>query len=180
MKKKIKANFKIIIAIVITAIICVSTTVYASYNYFAKDIGFTPKNENWQVDNLEDAVNDLYERKNIESGEAFLLTAGFSGINGVHGYGMYGTDIYIKDLDFKNIKNFNYTYSSSTNDTTWQILDLSNDEITFIKEKAPTTKTVEINEAKKITFRLFVPLVNEATFKVNYYTTIDGIVHTFN
>ena len=37
-----------------------------------------------------------------------------------------------------------------------------------------------INEAKKITFRLFVPLVNEATFKVNYYTTIDGIVHTFN
>lgn len=63
MKKKIKANFKIIIAIVITAIICVSTTVYASYNYFAKDIGFTPKNENWQVDNLEDAVNDLYENK---------------------------------------------------------------------------------------------------------------------
>lgn len=61
MKKKIKINFKIIIAIVITAIICVSTTVYASYNYFAKDIGFTPKNENWQVDNLEDAINDLYE-----------------------------------------------------------------------------------------------------------------------
>ena len=68
---------------------------------------FTPKNENWQVDNLEDAVNDLYERKNIKSGEAFLLTAGFSGINGVHGYEMYGTEIYIKDLDFKNIKNFN-------------------------------------------------------------------------
>ena len=108
------------------------------------------------------------------------MTAGFSWINGVHGYGMYGTDIYIKDLDFKNIKNFNYTYSSSTNDTTWQILDLSNDEITFIKEKAPTTKTVEINEAEEITFRLFVPLVNEATFKVNYYTTIDGIVHKFN
>ena len=66
MKKKIKANFKIIIAIVITAIICISTTVYASYKYFAKDIGFTPKNENWQVDNLEDAVNDLYEIKNID------------------------------------------------------------------------------------------------------------------
>ena len=61
--KKIKANFKIIITIVITAIICISTTVYASYKYFAKDIGFTPKNENWQVDNLEDAVNDLYENK---------------------------------------------------------------------------------------------------------------------
>lgn len=180
MKKKIKVNFKIIIAVIITAIICISTTVYASYNYFAKDIGFTPKNENWQVDNLEDAVNDLYERKNIESGEAFLLTAGFSGINGVHGYRNYGTDIYIKDLNFKNIKNFNYTYSSSTNDTTWQILNLSNDEITFINEKAPTTKTVEINEAEKITFRLFVPLVNEATFKVNYYTTTDGIVHAFN
>lgn len=63
MKKKIKANFKIIITIVITSIICISTTVYASYKYFAKDIGFTPKNENWQVDNLEDAVNDLYENK---------------------------------------------------------------------------------------------------------------------
>lgn len=63
MKKKIRINFKIIIAVIITAIICVSTTVYASYNYFAKDIGFTPKNENWQVDNLEDAINDLYENK---------------------------------------------------------------------------------------------------------------------
>ena len=174
----IKNNIKVIIAVIITAIICVSTTVYA-YGQYAKDISFTPSTESWQVDNVEDAINDLYKMKNIKSGEAFLIMAGTSQLYGRHQYDMYGTDIYIKNLDFENIKSFNYTYSSSTTDTTWQVVDLKDSSTTFILEKTPTTKDVEINEAKNVNFHMFIPLVNNATFKVNFYTTIDGAVHTF-
>lgn len=51
-------NKKIIFGILI-GIILTSSTVYA-INYVAKDILFEPSNDNWNVDNVEDALNDLY------------------------------------------------------------------------------------------------------------------------
>lgn len=51
-----KKNFKIIIAIIITAIICTSGTVYA-VSYMAKDIKYKDKT-------VEDALNELYSNSN--------------------------------------------------------------------------------------------------------------------
>ena len=129
---------------------------------------------------VEEALNSLYDIKSMKSGEAFLITSGYTGIYGVYSYNNYGTDIKINNHDFTNVKSFNYTYSSSTTDTTWQRLTLNNSENVFISDRTPTSNTVEINEATGVNFRLFVPLVNNATFKVNSYTTIDGVVHNFD
>lgn len=52
----IKNNFKVILAIIITAIICISGAVFAT-GYFARDI--TYKNGK----NVEEALNELYLRK---------------------------------------------------------------------------------------------------------------------
>lgn len=71
MKKFIKNNIKVFIATIISGIIFGGVGVYATSQYFAKDISFTPTNENFKkengelVDNVEDAINSLYN--NIES-----------------------------------------------------------------------------------------------------------------
>ncbi len=51
-----KKNFKIIMTIIITAIICTSGTVYA-VSYMAKDIKYKDKT-------VEDALNELYSNSN--------------------------------------------------------------------------------------------------------------------
>ena len=64
--------------IIITAIICflISGTVgVVAYKVGAGDVSFTPDNSEWQVDNVEDAVNDLYE-KNVCSG-TFICNYGY-------------------------------------------------------------------------------------------------------
>jgi len=51
--------------IIITSIICflISGTIgVVASKLSAKDIGFTSTNENWQVNNVEDAMNDLYDK----------------------------------------------------------------------------------------------------------------------
>lgn len=66
MKRFIKNNLKVFVTIIITTIIVGSVSVYAASQYFAKDISFTPTNENFKkengepIDNVEDALNELY------------------------------------------------------------------------------------------------------------------------
>lgn len=67
MKKFIKNNIKIFLIVLITTIIVGNISVYAASQYFAKDITFTPTNENFKkengepIDNVEDALNELYK-----------------------------------------------------------------------------------------------------------------------
>ena len=63
MKKIIKNNIRVIIILMICTILFTGFGVYANY-YQAKDISFTPDNESWEVENVEDAINDLYKKKN--------------------------------------------------------------------------------------------------------------------
>lgn len=74
--KFIKNNIKIFIIIIITAILCSSISVYATYSYLAKDVSYIPSNDEFKVDNVEDALNELYELKktsNIDFKNAELL-----------------------------------------------------------------------------------------------------------
>ena len=54
-----------ILILVIGMIIGTSITLYA-YSYHAKDVDFTPINEKWEVNNIEDAINDLYDKSSVK------------------------------------------------------------------------------------------------------------------
>ena len=53
-----KNNIILILVIGIISSFCIGS--YAGYLYKAKDIEFTPNNTEWQVNNVEDAVRNLY------------------------------------------------------------------------------------------------------------------------
>ena len=57
--KFIKSNIKIFVAVVITMIVTASITGVVAYNYSAKDISYTSSDSNWNVNNVEDAINSL-------------------------------------------------------------------------------------------------------------------------
>lgn len=58
MKKLIKDNIKVFISIIITSILCISGTVYATTKYLASDIIYKDKT-------VENALDELYEQSGI-------------------------------------------------------------------------------------------------------------------
>ena len=50
---------KNVLLVLITAIICIVGTASAAYVYTAKDIGYTPQDENWEVSNASEALSSL-------------------------------------------------------------------------------------------------------------------------
>ena len=77
MKRFIKNNLKVFVSIIISGIIFGGIGVYAANTYLAHDISYTPSNENFEVTNVEDALNELYKEKsfglNYSNGE-FIST----------------------------------------------------------------------------------------------------------
>jgi len=62
---KIKNSFKkYAFSFVLGAVIFGSITAYATYKINSSDVGFTPANESWKVDNVGSAINDLYTNQN--------------------------------------------------------------------------------------------------------------------
>lgn len=59
MKKLLLENIKIFAAIIITSIVATATTVFA-YSLIASDVEFTPRDTNWAVDNVKDALDSLH------------------------------------------------------------------------------------------------------------------------
>ena len=91
MKQFIKNNIKTFITVLITTIIVGSISVYAASQYFAKDITFTPTNENFKkengepVNNVEDALNELYKTQNddfVNFSVVYRLSSSFNNQNG--------------------------------------------------------------------------------------------------
>jgi len=58
---------------IITGIIISCSGVVFAYSISSKDIAFTPSNPEWQVENVEEAINDLYEKEKIAD-EPLVLT----------------------------------------------------------------------------------------------------------
>lgn len=88
MKKDIK---KYLIGIIIGLVIS-SASMVVAYSLNSSDVGFTPKNSNWQVSNVEEAVNDLYIQAFED--EKFDI---------IYNTASQGTEIYtITDNDTKN------------------------------------------------------------------------------
>lgn len=55
-----KKNVKLFVGFIIGGLLFGSIGVYATTQYLAKDIKFTPLNSEWNVDNVDDAINELY------------------------------------------------------------------------------------------------------------------------
>ena len=85
MNKFIYSNLKIIIFVIISGILFTGIGVYATTKYLAKDISFNPKNESWNVTNVEEALDELYSNANKSiyiylRGESFSSSERSSGL----------------------------------------------------------------------------------------------------
>lgn len=68
---------KNIISFLFGAIIFSSITVFAAYAFNANNVAFFPTDENWDVDNTQDAIDNLYDilgRKLTTNARKYLLT----------------------------------------------------------------------------------------------------------
>ena len=79
-----------------------------AYSLSAKDISFTPNNSNWQVDNINDAINDLYKSGGgdievlLQNGYSYTFTEDYSKIIVVASYHSY----FQRTYDTKNLDNY--------------------------------------------------------------------------
>jgi hypothetical protein len=95
----------------------------SAYTIFANDIGYTPKDSSWEVDNVKDAIDDLYTKKNGGLYEEILFM--IPSQNG-SGYDMtalnYDGNIYYYDIpadgiNTKGLKYIGWTQDSSDSST---------------------------------------------------------------
>lgn len=94
MKKLLKENLKIIIIIAITSVVATTTTIFA-YSLIAGEIGFTPHDNNWDVGDVEAALNDL----NIRTKE---LVSDYTLEEKVIGRWIDGSLVYQRTFEFEN------------------------------------------------------------------------------
>jgi len=59
--KLMKNNIKVIAAFIL-GILCCSITVYAAYNYLASEVSYTPADKSWNVNSVEEALNELHDK----------------------------------------------------------------------------------------------------------------------
>ena len=90
MKKLLKENFKILIIVLITTVVASVTTIFA-YSLVAGDVGYTPHDTTWNVENVEAALNNLNLREN-------QLDTNFSTDEQVVGRWIDGKKIYQKTI----------------------------------------------------------------------------------
>ena len=69
MKIFIKNNVKIMVAIIVTAVLCVSGTVYATTKYLSSDVTYKDTT-------VENALNDLYDINNNSYNSQIILQSG--------------------------------------------------------------------------------------------------------
>lgn len=175
----IKNNFKIMIAVSLTAIICISGTVFAT-GYFASDVKY--KKEDGTEINVDYALNDLYQsKKEKKSGELFLKMALENNITLSHNhYDGYTGTINISELDFSDIKSFQYTFLTSTNRTSDQgccFYDENTGVQIDISTSNVNSKTVDTVNWSNIGFNMWTSGNGSNFFKIISYTTNDNIVH---
>ena len=109
MKKTIKDNIKIVVTVIIIAIIVGSITGVVAYNYSAKDISYTPKDNNWNVDNVDNALGDLYNTLNAKIENNYKLLS----VNGGSTIPVEPDKKYIVFVSTSSVLNQNYKPSIS-------------------------------------------------------------------
>ena len=97
---------KSILLVLITAIICIVGTASAAYVYTARDIGYTPQDENWNVTNANDALTSLKDDLNT-------ITNKVEGIERVYKAGEVELVALVSDDSFYKDNNGKYVLANS-------------------------------------------------------------------
>ena len=114
MKKLINKNtlFGFIIGLIITS----SVGVIATTLYYSNEVSYTPEDNNWNVDNVKDALDSLYSE--TRSNEKFLL------------YATYRSNIVREGI----MHLYTHTNGSASLKVASDIIKLNDDSITFNKD----------------------------------------------
>jgi len=152
-----RLNKKVLLLIILTAIIS-STISVAAVKLTAKEIGFKSSDETWQVNNVEDAVNSLYnESKNSINGYHFSkinVSAIFYEANNTTYGGATANTI---TLDVDKLSTLTIESTSNTGSNFWanKCSIKSGDEvIATINVPSTEVQTFDISSYDEITFDL--------------------------
>lgn len=88
---------KLIFIIISICLVFSSISIFAAIKINSKDIGFTPKNSDWKVENVEEALNELYSNKTKENSN-------------------FVKDALVVNVDYKNTQNFIYGINAQITD----------------------------------------------------------------
>ena len=127
-------NKRIVISYFFGFISClIITTVSATILYNAKDIEFTPSDSSWNVDNMQDAINDIkkdvLEKKHVIKLASLQLA-----------YGVRYFDVSSVFDDYKQLTSANFIYSFKSATSKVDNASLQNSETpTYYKEYDPQT-----------------------------------------
>lgn len=168
MKKFIKSR---IFSFMLGAVIFGSISVYA-YSLKSSDISFNPENSEWQVTNLEEAVNYLYSVSKEYNKEINIPNLYFNDKGGseADGYLIYDatnySNLHIDSLGLKNSQAYDWTHFY-----VYGINGDSETELYYVHSKVVALQTYEdINvdvsdyEKIKIAYKVF-----------GSYITVDGL-----
>lgn len=74
-------KIKDILLVVITMLVCTSGSIIATTLYYAKQVTYTPLNENLEVSDVDDALNELYNQQlELKNANKVVLLDSFSGV----------------------------------------------------------------------------------------------------
>lgn len=149
-----KSDLKIILSFLI-GILFSGITVYAATTYLSRDVSFTPSDENWKVSNVEDALNDLYEKAslNTEENKFYISNLGVYIHDSKGGKGGFKFDA----QNYKTLTVGSRTRGGVIGTTYWQIVgyseaDCTGTETNLLYTTTPSSdvETYDISEYKCI------------------------------
>ena len=141
MKKLIKTK---IFYFILGAIIFIGSASALAYSIIASDVGFTPKDDSWDVDNTKDALDDIFKRVNSFSVEAKELNGTYITVGIPNDIKQIGANFayYIDGVFKSKTSDDTYTFTNLELNTTYRIkinVFDSNDEV--IKTSITDLKT---------------------------------------
>ena len=134
-----------LLTFILGALIFGSIGVVSAYTIFANDIGYTPKDTSWEVDNVKDAIDDLY----IEASKPLIDRIDFSKKNDII-YGNWATSRSVSiNLDKGSYIIF-LEYVDSYSSYNQTATSINRDVTTFSNNLVYSTGTCEIIDGDSI------------------------------
>ena len=164
MKINLKSKlFYFILGIIISG----GITAYAATTMLSKDISFVPDNASWQVNNVEDALNDLYKK------DTLYLPKQAVAIDGQHG-GVGG--IMIKSEKYNILTIDSRTRTGVAGTTYWRIIGYEQEDCTGTNtyllnttDPSNSSETFDISDYKCIYLVVSCTATNNVVAWYHYY-----------
>ena len=169
---------KILIGFILGGLIF-GSIVYAT-SYYAKDVAYEPTDASWEVNNVEDALNSLYEdSKSNDSSEIIVGMSMTQSITDTTSYNHIGTCKLIyngNEIDSISIPTFHYNTPSKTTVGTTKIVEGKK-----VRLDCNTEGTFSATGIMIIKLNLYVEEELVRTISIqNRYTEVPSLSDTWN